>query len=178
MQIIGYLMQEHRIIEKILRMFEVEIEKISEENHIDPVSMYVSIDFIRTYTDLAHHGKEEDILFRELSRKDLLSEHTKIMNELKKEHKYSRSIVGKWMGANNRYLEGEDTAEEIISYLKELAQFYPRHIKKEEDQFYYPVMDYLGEEERDKMIHEFVEFDKNILHWRYRKVEAVLKEKL
>ena len=33
--------------------------------------LYVSIDFIRTYTDLAHHGKEEDILFRELSKKDL-----------------------------------------------------------------------------------------------------------
>lgn len=177
MKFIGYLMQEHRTIEKTLNMFELEIKRISEENHIDPISMYVSIDFVRTYADLAHHGKEEDILFRELSKKDLLPEHAKIMNELKEEHKYSRSIVGKWMAANNRYLDGDDTSREIISYLKELTQFYPQHIKKEDDHFYYPVLDYFGTEENDKMISEFVEFDKKILHWKYQKVETVLKER-
>lgn len=177
MKLIGYLMQEHRTIENTLNMFELEIKRINEENHIDPISMYVSIDFIRTYTDLAHHGKEEDILFRELSKKDLLPEHAKIMNELKEQHKYSRSIVGNWMAANNRYLDGDDTSQEIISYLKQLTQFYPQHIKKEDEHFYYPIMDYFGTEENDKIMGEFVEFDKKILHWKYQKVETVLKER-
>lgn len=178
MKLIGILMQEHRIIEKTLNMFEGEIKKINEENHIDPVSMYVSIDFIRTYTDQAHHGKEENILFRELSKKDLLTEHTKTMNELMEEHKYSRGIVSKWLDANNRYSDGEDTSQEIISYLKELTHFYPRHIKKEDEHFFHPILDYFREGELVKMVCEFKEFDKNILHWRYGKVESVLKERL
>ncbi len=177
MNLIDYLMQEHRIIERNLNMFEVEIKRISEDNHIDPISMYVSIDFVRTYVDLAHHGKEEDILFRELSKKDLLPEHAKTISELKQDHKYSRTIVGKWLQANNRYLDGEDTSQEIVSYLKELIHFYPQHIKKEDENFYDPVLNYFAPDERDRMMREFVEFDKNILHWKYQKVEAVLKER-
>lgn len=171
-------MQEHRTIENTMKMFELEIKRISEENRIDPISMYDSIDFIRTYTDLVHQGKEEDILFRELSKKDLLPEHAKIMNDLKKEHIISENIVNKWMAANNRYLDEEDTFQKFISYLKELTQFYPQHIKKEEKDFYIPIQNYFGTEENAKMILEFVEFDKNILHWKYRKVETVLKERL
>jgi hemerythrin-like domain-containing protein len=178
MNLIGYLMQEHRIIEKTLNMFELEIRRINEENCVDPISIDRSIDFIRTYTDLTHHGKEEDILFRELSKKQLLSEHARIMNELKEEHKYSRSIVGKWMGANNRYLDGEDTSREIVSYIEELTQFYPKHIVKEDEHFYYPAMGYFTAEENDRMIKEFVEFDKKILHWKYQKVAGLIKERL
>ena len=178
MKLIGYLMEEHRIIEKTLNMFEAEIKRISEENHIDPISMYVSIDFIRTYVDQAHHGKEEDILFRDLSKKDLLPEHVKIMNELIEEHKYARSIISDWIGANNRYLDGDDTTQEIISHLKEVTQFYLRHIKKEDEHFYYAVADCFGAEEHDKMIREFADHDKNILHWKYQKLETVLKTRL
>lgn len=178
MKLIGILMQEHRIIEKILNLFEVETKKISEGNRIDPIAMYISIDFIRTYADQAHHGKEENILFRELSKKDLLAEHTNTMNELMEEHKYSRGIVTKWLDANNRYSDGEDTSQEIISYLKELTQFYPQHIKKEDEHFFIPMLDYFREDELIKMINEFGEFDKNILHWRYGKVESVLKERM
>ncbi len=175
---IGYLMQEHRTIEKTMNLFEVEVRRIRRENHIDPISMYVSIDFIRTYVDLSHHGKEEDILFRELSKKNLLPEHARVISELKQDHKYSRTVVGKWMQANNRYLDGEDTAQEIVSYLEELIRFYPQHIRKEDENFYDPVLNYFGTDERARMIDEFAAFDKNILHWKYQKIEAVLKERL
>ncbi|OPY90775.1 MAG: hypothetical protein A4E73_02335 [Syntrophaceae bacterium PtaU1.Bin231] len=175
---IGHLMQEHRTIEKTLNMFELEMRKIRDEGRIDPVSMHVSIDFVRTYVDLAHHGKEEDILFRELSKKDLLPEHAGIIQELKQDHKYSRTIVSKWMQANNRYLDGEDTSQEILSYLEELTGFYPQHIRKEDENFYDPVLAYFGSEEREKMSAEYAAFDKNILHWKYQKSEAVLKERL
>ncbi|MCE5262885.1 MAG: hemerythrin domain-containing protein [Deltaproteobacteria bacterium] len=178
MRLVGVLSQEHRIIENILAAFNVEVEEITAKNNIDPVSMDLSIDFIRTFTDQAHHGKEENILFRELSKKKLLPAHARIMGELRDEHQYSRGIVGKWMVANRRLSEGEDTSQEIISYLKELTQFYSQHIKKEDEQFFYPVLDYFENEELAKMEREFNEFDANVLHWRYAKVESILKERL
>jgi len=172
------LMQEHRIIEKILNMFELEIKMFTEEKHIDPISIYVSIDFIRTYINQVHHGKEENILFRELSKKDLSPEHGNIMNELKVEHKYSGNILSKLIVTNNRYFDGEDTFQEIISYLKELKQFYPQHIKEEDEHFFDSILDYFDEEEQAKIISEFGGYDKKVLQWKYRKVETVLKERI
>lgn len=93
MKPIGPMMWEHRLIEKMLRLFEGEIRKINESNKIDTVFVDMAVDFIRTYADRTHHGKEEDILFRDLAKKDLSSEHAQIMHELIEEHKYSRETV-------------------------------------------------------------------------------------
>jgi len=43
------------------------------------------------------------------------------MNELVEEHKHSRETVGKLVEAKERYLKSENTAQEVIAYLKELA---------------------------------------------------------
>lgn len=170
MKPIGPMMWEHRLIEKMLRLFDGEIMKISESNRIDTVFIDTAVDFIRVYADRTHHGKEEDILFRDLANKQLVPEHARIMKELVEEHKHSRKTVGRLVEAKERYLRGEDTLQEVIACLKELAQFYPQHIKKEDKNFFYPCMDYFTKEEQDKMLNEFYEFDRNMIHEKYRNV--------
>ncbi len=178
MKPIGPLMWEHRLIEKMLRLFEGEINKIHEENKVDAVFIDTAVDFIRTYADRTHHGKEEDILFRDLGKKQLSPEHEKIMNELFEEHKYSRKVVGKLVEAKERYLKGDNTVQDVIAYLNELAQFYPKHIMKEDKNFFYPCMDYFSRDEQDKMLDEFWAFDKNMIHEKYTKVvEQLTREK-
>jgi hemerythrin-like domain-containing protein len=178
MNVIGHLEEEHRTISNTMAVFEKEIKKIKEQKRVDPISINMSIDFIRTYTDLVHHGKEENILFRELEKKNLSADHSKIMKELLEEHKYSRSIIGKWMDATERYFDGEDTAQEIIGCLQELITFYPLHIMKENKHFFGPALDYFRPEELTKMMRDFEEFDDKVLHWKYRKVGSVLEERL
>ena len=170
MKPIGPMMWEHRLIEKMLRLFEGEIRKINESNKVDTVFIDTAVDFIRTYADRTHHGKEEDILFRDLARKQLSPEHARIMNELVEEHKYSRKIVEQLVETKGRYLKGENTAQEVIAYLKELAQFYPVHIQKEDKHFFYPCMDYFTKQEQDEMLDEFYEFDRKMIHEKYLKV--------
>jgi hemerythrin-like domain-containing protein len=175
MKPIGPMMWEHRLIEKMLRLFEGEIRKISESNKVDTVFIDTAVDFIRTYADRTHHGKEEDILFRDLAKKQLSPEHARIMNELVEEHRHSRETVGKLVEAKENYLKGENTAQEVIAYLKELAQFYPVHIQKEDKHFFYPCMEYFTKEEQDKMLEEFYEFDRNMIHEKYRKMVDQMK---
>jgi hemerythrin-like domain-containing protein len=170
MKPIGPMMWEHRLIEKLLRLFEGEIRKINESNKVDTVFIDMAVDFIRTYADRTHHGKEEDILFRDLAKKRLSPEHSRIMNELVEEHKHSRETVRKLVEAKERYLKGENTAQEVIAHLKELAQFYPVHIQKEDKHFFFPCMEYFTEEEQDRMLDEFYEFDRNMIHEKYQKV--------
>lgn len=170
MKPIGPLMWEHRLIEKMLSVFEREARKITEKGKVDPLFIDTVVDFIRTYADRTHHGKEEDILFRDLIEKQLSPEHRRIMEELVAEHKYARNTVGKLFDAKERYLNGENTSPEVVILLKELARFYPMHIKKEDEHFFYPSMDYFTKEEQDRMLREFYEFDRNMIHEKYRTI--------
>ena len=175
MKPIGPMMWEHRLIEKMLKSFSGEIKNIDESWKVDTVFIDIVVDFIRTYADRTHHGKEEDTLFRDLAKKQLSKEHAKIMNELIEEHKYARKIVGKLVAAKDRYLTGENTFQEVIGYLKELAQFYPKHITKEDKNFFFPCMEYFTKEEQDAMLFEFYEFDRKMIHEKYKKVVEDLK---
>jgi hemerythrin-like domain-containing protein len=170
MKPIGPLMWEHRLIEKMLRCFEGETRKITERQKVDPLFVDTAVDFIRTYADRTHHGKEEDILFRDLVKKPLSPEHARIMEELVEEHKYARKTVGMLVDAKERYLKGEDTSQKVVALLRELAHFYPIHIEKEDKHFFYPCMEYFTPEEQDKMLAEFYEFDRKMIHEKYGKV--------
>lgn len=170
MKPIGPLMWEHRLIEKMLSCFEGEIKKINEQKKVDPLFVDAAVDFIRTYADRLHHGKEEDILFRDLIKKPLSPEHIRIMDELVEDHKYARKSVSMLVDAKERYLKGENTSEEVVALLKELAHFYPVHIEKEDKHFFYPCMEYFTKEEHDQMLAEFYEFDRKMIHEKYEKV--------
>jgi hemerythrin-like domain-containing protein len=47
------------------------------------------------YADRTHHGKEEDILFRDLEKKSLPPNHTKIINELVRVFDKNQSFSGR-----------------------------------------------------------------------------------
>ncbi|MEN6421215.1 MAG: hemerythrin domain-containing protein [Smithella sp.] len=171
MKPIGPLMREHRLIEKMLRCFEGEIKKINEQQKVDPLFIDAAVDFIRTYADRVHHGKEEEILFRDLIKKQLSPDHARIMDELVADHKYARKSVGMLVDAKERYLKGEEnTVQEVVVLLRELAHFYPGHIEKEDKHFFYPCLEYFTKEEQDQMLAEFYEFDRKMIHEKYEKV--------
>lgn len=170
MKPIGPLMWEHRLIERMLRSFESEISKINEQKKVNPLFIDTAVDFIRIYADRLHHGKEEDILFRDLMKKKLSQEHARIIDELMEDHRYARKTTGMLVDAKERYLKGENTVEEVITLMKELARFYPVHIEKEDKHFFFPCQEYFSKEELDKMLAEFYEFDRKMIHEKYEKI--------
>ncbi|MGM0470561.1 MAG: hemerythrin domain-containing protein [Promethearchaeati archaeon] len=173
---IGPLMIEHRLIEKIIPIIKEEREKIKQYQKVNPIIIDKTVDFFRMYADRTHHGKEEDILFQELEDKDLTVEHQEIMDELVEEHIWARNTVGKLLNAKESYTEGNiDAVKEVLDLLEELSEFYPKHIEKEDKHFFIPVMDYFTEEEQEKMLDEFWDFDKKLIHEKYEKVINELK---
>jgi hemerythrin-like domain-containing protein len=168
---IGPLMIEHRLIERIIGPMVREIERIERTAKVDAIFIETAVDFFRTYADRCHHGKEEDILFRELARKTLSQEHKRIMDELVSEHAFGRKTVRALLEARQRYEEGHTEAlNEIIKLLQTLIEFYPAHIEKEDKHFFLPVMAYLGKEEKDEMLAECFEFDRRMIHEKYEGV--------
>lgn len=164
---IGLLMSEHRLIERMVENLRVEAEKI-KLRRFNPVFIDPAVDFFRTYADRTHHGKEEDILFRDLQAKSLKSEHRVIMDELVSEHVYALETVGELLKAKDMYIQGdEDALHEVEEKLHRLIELYPAHIEKEDRRFFKPVMEYFSPEEQEKMLQEFYVFDRNMIHEKY-----------
>jgi hemerythrin-like domain-containing protein/rubredoxin len=171
-------MKEHRLIERMVDVVETELTRMKEQSALDPVFIDVAVDFFRTYADRCHHGKEEDILFKQLEEKELSEDNKKVMDELIEEHTHARKTVGKLKDAKTRFVEGDRSAlSDVEAILKELSQFYPRHIEKEDKHFFYPCMDYFSKPEQDAMLQSFWEFDRNMIHEKYEKTVADREKK-
>jgi len=171
MQARGPLMIEHRLIERMLLVVKDVMAKIEKEHKIDPVFVDTAVDFIQMYADRTHHGKEEDILFRDLKEKKLSVKDSQIMNELIEEHKFGRQTTKALVEANNRYRHGDEAAlADITRQLQILTEFYPRHIEKEDKVFFPASRIYFTEEEDQSMLAEFWKFDRNMIHEKYKAV--------
>jgi len=180
MKPIGPLMWEHRLIEQMVNLLRSEIDRITDRKTVNLILIEQAVDFFRIYADRTHHGKEEDILFRDLSEKKLSPEHRDIMNELIREHIRGRALVRKLVEARDIYINGyAEALPHIARELNELVEFYPKHIEKEDKRFFFPCLDYFTQAEQDRMLQEFRAFDRNMIHEKYRTVvETFLGEKV
>jgi hemerythrin-like domain-containing protein len=166
---IGPLMIEHRLIEKMIRVIQKKVETWKREDRINPEFVDVAVDFIRVYADKCHHGKEENILFRELNKKHLSDEHKRIMEELVQEHQQGRKIVSEMVEAKEQYVMGNKGMLPIIlNGMEFMSVFYPKHIEKEDKHFFLPCMSYFSTEEKDVMLKEGWEYDKGLIHEIYK----------
>ena len=104
MKRIGLLTREHRLIERIVKILEKELIKIKKTGKLDTNTILGGFDFFRIYADRTHHGKEEDILFRELAKKEISVEHKRIINNLLEDHKFARKTVGALDEANLSFI--------------------------------------------------------------------------
>lgn len=171
MKPIGPMMREHRLIERMLGLMDRQLERIKAGQDADPVLIETAVDFFRTYADRTHHGKEEEIYFRDLAKKDISEEHTTTMTELIEEHTYARGEVRALLASNQRHASGEPGAvEEIVGHLEKLVSFYPGHIEKEDKHFFFPTQEYFSKEEQEAMLQEFADFDAKMIHEKYTAV--------
>ncbi len=175
---IGYLMIEHRLIERMVKLIKVELIRIDNKKKAGLAFVDAVVDFIRIYADKYHHGKEEDILFNGLSKKKLHPEHKKAMQRLIEEHKMGRLAVGKLANAKDKYILGNLNALSSIRHqLKWLSEFYPAHIVKEDRGLFIPAMGYFTEREQNNMLGEFCEFDNSPIQEFYRNIVRGLEKK-
>ncbi|MDP1602015.1 MAG: hemerythrin domain-containing protein [Legionella sp.] len=171
MQARAPLMIEHRLIEQMLSVVERALILSEKTGSIDPLFVDLTVDFIKTYADRTHHGKEEDILFRELERKNLSEADRRVMKELIDEHVFGRMTTKSLVDANLQYRNGNNLAfASVRTQLLTLVEFYPKHIEKEDQVFFPASRAYFSDEEDQAMLREFMEFDRKMIHEKYAAV--------
>lgn len=168
---IGPLMIEHRLIERMVALLKKAGEKVETNKTIDTCFLGQAVDFFRSYADRCHHGKEEDILFRSLQTRQLSAGHKEILAGLLADHVRARELVAALANARQQYLQKETQAEKAIrECLKNIVELYTAHIQKEDQQFFIPSMQYFTKDEQAAMLDEFEEFDKMLIHEKYKKL--------
>jgi hemerythrin-like domain-containing protein len=91
------------------------------------------------------------------------------MNEILEEHQQARNALADLEDAKTRYLKGDrESLSRIISTIRFLVELYPRHIEKEDRHFFLPCMEYFSREEKDAMLAQEYEFDRNLIHQIYK----------
>lgn len=174
----GCLMIEHRLIERVLGVVEREKARLEAGGELDPVLLDRVVDFIKTYADRTHHGKEEDILFTDLEEKQLSDDEKRLMQELVEEHKIARRYTNELVGAKDAYLAG-DTGRlaDVLDRLGRLLDLYPQHIEKEDKQFFPETERHYTKEDLDAMLREFYDFDMRMIHEKYDAVVEAMEQK-
>jgi len=173
---IGPLMREHRVIERLVAVLRAELDSAVGLGEVDPRTIEAATDFIRNYADRCHHGKEEDILFARLAEKELDARLKDAMDDLVQDHVRGRELTRALVNANERYAGGDRQAlSDIESSLRGLTDLYPVHIEKEDRRFFKPCMEYFDDDERVRMLADFEQFDRSLIHEKYRQLVEELE---
>lgn len=93
-------------------------------------------------------------------------------------HKFGRQTTKDLVDANTGYRQGDEAAlAAIADNLKILTTFYPKHIEKEDKVFFPASRAYFTKEEDQAMLEEFREFDRKMIHEKYKSVVENLQKR-
>ena len=157
------LKDEHKVIMRMLDIIEVICNRLNHGETVNPQPFDQAIDFIRTFADKCHHGKEQDTLFPAMGKKGFPMSTGPIAVMLE-EHDQGRAFVKGLYSAVQRLKEGEkDAIQEISRNAMGYVELLRDHIEKE-DKILYPMGDrILAKEDNEMLLKEFERIEHTIL---------------
>ena len=165
------LMEEHKQILKVADAIENECGKIPSEKRINEEFFKNAVYFIKNYADKFHHAKEENILFKELCKKEIQKKiPCSPIQQMLHEHDIGRDFVrGIENGLKNK--EPKKIAENAIGY----ANLIKEHIYKE-DNILYPMADQSMNKKIQELILKNFEKEEKKMSGEKDKCLKILKE--
>lgn len=164
-------MIEHRLIERMIAVMARHKVMIDEGTDPDLFFLETAIDFLSSYADRSHHGKEEELLFKMLATKPLTPAMKEAMDRLIDDHVRSRALIRELNDLTARCKTGDRSVHKDISRIMgDIVRIYPDHIAREDRVFFPQAMQYLDAKEREEMTSAFKEFDRKLFHENFKKV--------
>jgi hemerythrin-like domain-containing protein len=155
------LEDEHVVILKVIDFIRKNVEQLRKGDQLSTDSMNQIVDFMRSYADRCHHGKEEAILFPFLIERGVPPEGCPI-GALTHEHEAGRKFVGAVAENIPMYQNGDEEARsKLIEALDHILNLYPNHIWKEDFLVFPMTHKVCSEEDLDLLYNRFVAADNN-----------------
>jgi hemerythrin-like domain-containing protein len=159
MKAIEELKEEHKAIKVALSILSNVSKRLKSREKVDQEDLGRLLEFIKTFADTCHHGKEEDLLFVAMENVGLPRDKGPIAVMLR-EHEMGRSYVRNMSEAADKYKAGElSYSSQFIENAKKYIDLLTQHIDKENN-ILYPMADVrLSEEKQRELIEKFEELE-------------------
>ena len=156
------LEHEHRIIQQVVGGMAVLIEKLESGKGIDAAVLTDLFEFMQTFGDRCHHGKEEIYLFKLLEKKGVPVSGCPLA-VLLHEHEKGRNLLADLKLTSETYIRTPGAGREaLIGTLRRLIELYPSHIWKE-DYLLFPMADkLLSDTEQEELSARFEQHESEI----------------
>jgi PAS domain S-box-containing protein len=171
------LMEEHRVMEKVLTVLVGEANKAFDGNpHSKEAQGRVtkSLDFFETFMDKCHNMKEEKVLFPKLEQRGIPKEGGPIgvmLLEHQKEREFLKAI---------KESLDENDSQSVLEHSKGFAELVKDHIWKEDNTLYPMGKKVLNEGDAQKLVTGFDGIERDLgkgVHERYHELaENLVKE--
>ena len=180
MNSIELMMDEHRNIERMLKIIRALCLRILKNEKVDYDDIEIIIEFIRKYADGHHHNKEEIFLFNKMvDSLGPLGEKI-IKYGMLVEHDLGRLYVKNLEEALNKVRNGDEEAKlDIIANVISYTDLLTRHIDKEDRVVYTFAQRELSEEILNEVDNKCNDYEKDNLDLRNKYINILnnLEEK-
>ena len=137
MKAIEIMVKEHENIRRILKVTRNVCYRLMTNYDCDLDDFPRIIDFIRTYADKHHHGKEEDILFETMKKELAALAKSGAITGMYIEHDMGRLYTLNLEKALEEYKSGNKEARlDILANAVSYTNLLDRHIEKENTALY------------------------------------------
>jgi hemerythrin-like domain-containing protein len=138
MKAIQVLMEEHRVIERVLATLDTAAQYLEDGQDFRPGFFLEATDFIQGFADKWHHNKEEGVLFKIMVENGVPNQGGPI-GVMLFEHDQGRRFTRGIREAAVRYEAGDTTSRsDIIQNIRQYTALLRQHIQKE-DTILYPM---------------------------------------
>jgi hemerythrin-like domain-containing protein len=176
-----HLEDEHRTMERVVRVIGVLADELAEDRDIDGDILGDLCRFLRVYGHQCHHSKEESYLFPMLEDHGVPEEGCPLAS-LRHEHQRSRALTQELANASAEYTTNIRAGRAtLVAVLRELAQFYPAHIWKEEYLLFPLARKVLSDQDDQRLMEEFSSAESDIfssVHESYEQLATELEDRV
>ncbi len=156
------LEEEHHYIQKVVGTMAALAERLEHDQDVETATLESIVEFMRTFADKCHHGKEETHLFTLLEKKGVPLRGCPI-GILTVEHQRGRTLVAALSSAIEAHAkDGEAARKSLIQALRSLTELYPGHIWKEDYLLFSMTNKILNAEEQRDLQQKFEMVEKAI----------------
>lgn len=179
---IELMMEEHKQIKRMLQVMRKACYEVLQGKAICYEDFSTMIDFVRSYADSHHHGKEEKFLFNEMVKHLGSLGEKLIKGGMLVEHDLGRLYMRDLEEALERVKAGDDESRlDVIANAISYTHLLERHIAKEDDVVYTFAMRQLPEEVLQEVYANCDIFEKQVeekgVQAHYLQVIQTLEEK-
>jgi hemerythrin-like domain-containing protein len=166
------LMDEHRVIERMLVILTKASNRLEKGQDVDSELYVDAVDFLKNFADKCHHTKEEKLLFEKMMERGVSGEVGPIA-VMMREHQDGRAHV-KSLDKLSKEKMSKTTREGLIKSSRAYVDLLSKHIQKEDNVLYPLANQILDKEDQKELEKGFEEVEEKVMgpgvHERYHKM--------